>query len=215
MVEKFLEPYRYVPAGSKTVPKSPRTWDGVVIHYTAGGSATKTAKWAKGRIGKSWHFIGPRSGEFIQQVPLDEIAWHAGRSYWPHSNGETLRGANYYAIGIELANHGPLDKVGDKFFYEIEGHTFRYRGPKPVEAELVFDNGETVLDWWEPYTDSQYDDLNLLLGRLEAVGIPRRLVGHEDIALPFSKKKFDPGPLFDWSRVSGRINPRTKASFEF
>jgi N-acetyl-anhydromuramoyl-L-alanine amidase len=53
----------------------------------------------------------------------------------------------------------------------------------------------------EPYTSSQYARLNMLLGLLrEHYGIPpEAIAGHDQIA---PGRKTDPGPAFDWSRVT-------------
>lgn len=58
-------------------------------------------------------------------------------------------------------------------------------------------------DGKSPFTDSQYDSLNWLLG----VIVKRfpdikegRVLGHSDVAIPRGRKK-DPGLHFDWGRV--------------
>lgn len=201
-----------LPAGDFSSPTVRPVWDGVLLHYTAGGSGRKTAHWARGRIGRSWHFLGCRDGSFVQQVSLAHIAWHAGHSEWPHSDGETYSGANGYAVGIELANHGRLERVGDKFFYSLGGKRYPYQGATPEFATLTFDNRQSVEGWWEPYSERQIEGLIVLLSSLKAVGVPLRLFGHEDVAVPFGARKFDPGPLFPWERLQGAQKRRTRAT---
>lgn len=52
-----------------------------------------------------------------------------------------------------------------------------------------------------PYTDSQYTVLNALLAALREAypAIGNRVVGHEHVA---PGRKTDPGPAFDWSRIT-------------
>ena len=200
----FLAPYPYTAARNYS-SRGGSSIDGVVLHYTGGGSGRRTAGWAKGDIGRSWHFMVCRDGEVIQQVRLGLAAWHAGRSEWPHSGGEILSGANRHTVGIELANHGRVYPDGDRFTYELAGEMHRYHGEPPVQAELHFDNGHVEAGWWEPYPETQLVELDLLLGRLADWGVPMRLRGHEEIAMPFAQRKTDPGPLFPWRRT-GRVD---------
>lgn len=50
-----------------------------------------------------------------------------------------------------------------------------------------------------PYTDAQYASLNAVLAALKVTYPINAVVGHEHIA---PGRKTDPGPCFDWSRVS-------------
>jgi AmpD protein len=52
-----------------------------------------------------------------------------------------------------------------------------------------------------PYTDEQYDVLNALIPVLHSRHPLRAVRGHEHIA-PI--RKTDPGPAFDWNRITGR-----------
>jgi N-acetylmuramoyl-L-alanine amidase len=183
---------------------------GIVIHYTKGGDGRATADWFTKPVGRSAHFMGFRDGTGVQQVPLALQAWHAGASEWTY-RGETRHSANRFTIGVELANYGPLYKGKNGFWYEIGGNMYPYRGEAPpVEAELKYDNGFLVRGWWEPYHAAQIDWLHALLDQLEDAGIPRNLVGHEEIAMPFGRRS-DPGPLFPWSAF-GREDGRRTAS---
>jgi N-acetyl-anhydromuramoyl-L-alanine amidase len=51
----------------------------------------------------------------------------------------------------------------------------------------------------QPFTDAQYDCLNALLPLLREHYPVTGIVGHADIA---PGRKTDPGPCFDWARIS-------------
>jgi N-acetyl-anhydromuramoyl-L-alanine amidase len=52
---------------------------------------------------------------------------------------------------------------------------------------------------FEPYADAQYVAINALLPALAAAYPLEAIVGHSDIA---TDRKTDPGPFFDWGRLS-------------
>jgi N-acetylmuramoyl-L-alanine amidase-like protein/Big-like domain-containing protein len=66
------------------------TINGIVIHDTEGrfiGSVhTLQHPWSRG----SAHFVVSRRGQIVQLVPVTDVAWHAGNSWW-----------NLHSIGIE------------------------------------------------------------------------------------------------------------------
>jgi len=201
---EFLESKNYSSRGSYAA-------DGIVIHYTGGSDGRRTAEWLRTRgAGRSAHYVGYRDGKGCQLVPIMLAAWHAGASEWIYK-GESKYGCNRYTIGVELANCGLLYRGRGGWWYEIAGNMYAYQGLPPIEAELVYDNGAALRGFWEPYPEAQMVWLEALIDMLEAGGVPRRLVGHEEIAMPFSAKKRDPGPLFPWARF-GRPNGRRTAS---
>jgi N-acetylmuramoyl-L-alanine amidase len=182
-----------------------------VIHYTAGGPASGSISWLRNPLSKvSAHFVISRTGEITQLVSLDRAAWHAGTSEL-EIDGVTRSRCNRFTIGIELANHGHLQKCGDEFFYEIGGVLRPYYRETPVFATLEYDDGPTISGYWEPYPDEQVDalqELLLTLGQTKYRAAASYLVGHEEIALPAGRKK-DPGPLFPWDRFLRRHRTRS------
>lgn len=54
----------------------------------------------------------------------------------------------------------------------------------------------------QPFTDAQYAQLNALIDDLAQQHPLEAVVGHSDIA---PGRKTDPGPCFDWSRVTAAL----------
>jgi N-acetylmuramoyl-L-alanine amidase len=179
---------------------------GTVVHYTAGGAASGSVSWLCSEEARaSAHFVVSRKGELTQLVDLGRAAWHAGASEMEYE-GETTSNANRFTIGVELANHGLLLEDGGGTLRTPVTRN-RYRGPDPVFAELVYDDGHIVVGWWEPYPDAQVEALLDLLKRLRNHGYQiDPIVGHEEIAVPFGRK-MDPGAAFPWARL-GRLKDR-------
>ena len=183
----------------------------IIIHYTAGGSAEGSINWlCDGQSKVSCHFLIARDGDQIQLVDTDLAAWHCGISEIEIDN-EMKANANLYTIGIELANHGLLQKINGSFYYELGRGMGQYKREEPVFAKLVYDDGRTVEGYWEPYPDEQIDSLQDLLLKLKKSGYDKAVnnpIGHEEIAMPLGRK-MDPGPLFPWHRFVRKIDRRT------
>ncbi len=184
---------------------------GTVFHYTAGGSAGGSISWLCNPAAKaSAHFVISRSGDTTQLVPLDRKAWHAGVSEMLIGD-EMKSDASRHTIGIELANHGMLQKQNGDYYYELGRSLKKYRRAQPVYARLDYDNGLQVEGWWEPYPDAQIDALQSLLMNIKGAGYEaaaQNPIGHEEIGMPMGRKK-DPGPLFPWGRFYRKIDRRT------
>ena len=95
-----------------------------------------------------------------------------------------------YKYKREIVNWGILKKRDGKFYCWPNKYKAEYSGPTPEEADGQY---------WEPYTNEQYDALALLTNRIVQRHniLLDRILGYSDIA-PGRKK--DPGPLFDWDR---------------
>lgn len=189
---------------------------GVVIHYTAGGSASGSVQWLCNPVSKvSAHFVISRHGDVIQLVPVDRKAWHAGMSEMQVGD-ETIGNANRFTIGVELANHGYLHRIDGEWHYELGRALKPYRRAEPVFGSLHYDTGLVVKGYWEPYPDRQIDALAGLLLDIKAVGYQQaaaNIVGHEEIAMPFGRKS-DPGPMFPWGRFYRKLKRRTASGIE-
>ncbi|MCA0319326.1 MAG: N-acetylmuramoyl-L-alanine amidase [Proteobacteria bacterium] len=78
----------------------------LVIHYTAGLSATSAVNWfLDPRAKASAHLVIGRQGAATQHMAFDRTCWHAGQSAW-----KGLDGLNGHSIGIEIVNAGKLAK---------------------------------------------------------------------------------------------------------
>ena len=74
----------------------------VIIHYTGMRTAQASIKRLKSRKHQvSCHYLIDNSGEIVQMVKDQDIAWHAGVSYW-----DGKRNINNNSIGIEIQNKG-------------------------------------------------------------------------------------------------------------
>ncbi len=169
-----------------------------VIHFTGGGSAMSSANWFADRsrppaTGSSAHVVIDRDGSIVQCVPLDRVAWHAGRSSW-----QGIIGLNNYSYGIELANYGNLHAVGSAWC-----------GPGDhVVANPVLaihrngnpDGSKTPIGW-EAYPAAQIAAALELMTLLVSLGV-NQAVGHDDIA---PVRKSDPGPAFDMASFRARL----------
>ena len=169
----------------------------LVMHYTAGGSASSSINWLLNKQAKaSAHLVISREGAITQLVAFNRKAWHAGQSQW-----EGRRYVNGFSIGVELANYGRLS-----------GEPGRWRttwGKRIDDDDVVvlphpYDGKECG---WQPYTEEQLtaaaEVALLLVDRYELKGI----IGHEDIS---PGRKFDPGPAFPMESFRSRVLGREK-----
>ncbi len=150
----------------------------VVIHCTELPSLEESRLYAEKILypsgtGACGHFYIDRDGTVIQFVPLGRMAHH-------------VASFNRRTVGIELVNQGRYP------------HWY----------------GSDHQEMTQPYTEAQYDALIRLLTWLAMgpLGPGLVLVGHEDLDTRLVaaaegkgvvRRKVDPGPMFEWERVSG------------
>ena len=70
--------------------RTARTINGIVIHDTEGHFLGSIRALQNPRVDGSAHFVVSRAGQIVQLVPVTDVAWHSGNSYW-----------NLHSIGIE------------------------------------------------------------------------------------------------------------------
>lgn len=171
----------------------------LVIHYTEGESARSSAEWFGSPDNDkktSAHLVIDRDGAPIQCVDFGLVAHHAGTSAW---KGYTS--LNYHAIGIELANWGPLRRrttgwatprgtiIADPILA-----VHRNGNPHPFPAREPIG--------WEPFPAAQFDALVAIAATLMKHYGLTEIVGHDDIA---PVRKSDPGPAFDMGRLRNLV----------
>jgi N-acetylmuramoyl-L-alanine amidase len=98
-------PYAFRDTPNKGGVITPR-W--LVMHYTAGGSASESIGWLANPDAKaSAHVVIAKDGTVTQMVDFNRRAWHAGESTW-----KGVDGLNGHSIGIELDGFGFLGNAG-------------------------------------------------------------------------------------------------------
>ncbi|WP_320042531.1 N-acetylmuramoyl-L-alanine amidase [uncultured Desulfobacter sp.] len=177
----------------------------LVMHYTAGASASSSVSWLTNRDAKaSAHLVIGRDGSITQLVDFNRKAWHAGRSAW-----RGIQGLNSHSIGIELDNPGILKGAHGSW------RTSWGRPVPDTEVFILSDGFGNSSVGWHTYTEIQLEvarEVSLALVRHYDI---EEVVGHEDIA-PGRKK--DPGPAFPMtafqSLIIGRDSDEAEEVFE-
>jgi N-acetylmuramoyl-L-alanine amidase len=171
----------------------------LVMHYTAGASASSSVRWLCDKQAKaSAHLVIGRDGGVTQLVDFNRKAWHAGRSRW---NGR--EGVNGFSIGIELANSGPLT-----------GGAGRWRtafGSRVDDENVIVavHPNDGVERGWERYTEAQLGRVRDVASALvDEYGL-KEIVGHEDVA---PGRKTDPGPAFPMASFRAIVEGRKEDS---
>lgn len=181
----------------------------IVMHYTAGGSGKVSRDYMmlspaekQARIGAnapvyaSAHVVVDRDGSLWQIAPFNRMTRHAGISRW-----RGLESLNRYAIGIEIANYGWLDRRGDGRYGRSDTPIFDAAdviiGPMPNSGEIKA---------WEPYPEVQLQAVERLTRSLLA-HYPQivEVLGHQEIS---PGRKFDPGPAFPLQRFRNLLDSR-------
>lgn len=165
--------------------------DTVIMHYTAGPYKTSLRTLINPKVKASAHIILDRDGSITQLIPFNQIAWHAGRSYYQGRSG-----FNKYSIGIEMVNSGFLTKSGN-IYRAWYGEAFN-----PSEVIEGIHRNQSRPKYWHIYTPEQIDAAyDLVQALIDTYGI-KYILGHEEIA---PKRKTDPGPAFPLDKFRERL----------
>ena len=167
----------------------------LVIHYTAGGSASGSLNhMANAAARASAHLVIGRDGAVTQMGRFNEKLWHAGRSSW-----KGIDGLNAHSVGIELANWGKLNGSPGNW------KTWVGRSVADDDAIAAAHKHEPgVIRGWEVYPEAQVDACIAASRAIcEAYGLgPAEIVGHDDIS---PGRKSDPGPAWDMARFRAAV----------
>lgn len=160
----------------------------LVIHYTAGRSASSSVNWLTNRDAQaSAHLVIGRDGSVTQLVAFNRKAWHAGVSRWAGRDN-----VNSFSIGIELDNPGKLTRNADGWMSAWGDPV----APGQV-VEAVHKNGGS-LTGWHTYSGEQLEMLRDVATCLVRKYNLRDIIGHDDIA---PSRKSDPGPAFPMDSI--------------
>lgn len=170
----------------------------IVIHETAGRlDAGSAADWlCNPRSGVSAHFTIERSGEVVQHVACDVVAWHAGKSSW-----DGRQNCNGFSIGIELVGPGALVKMGSS------GKAW-FGGTWPLaECEQCTSPPHGGTGYWLAFTPEQLAACRgLVAALLKAYPRITDVRGHFEIS---PGRKVDPNPTFDMDAMRALCAGRT------
>lgn len=172
-------PFRATPNQGGTL--KPR-W--LVMHYTAGGSASESINWLANPDAKaSAHIVIARDGSITQMVDFNRKAWHAGESTW-----KGVDGLNSHSIGIELDGFGFLGSAGPG--------KWKFRSTSIADSEVVVATHKfgKPKGGWPRYPQKQLDVALELAALLVKTYKLEDVIGHDDIS---PGRKQDPGPSFD------------------
>lgn len=169
--------------------------DYIVMHYTAGTSASSSISWLTNRRAQaSAHIVIARDGSVTQLVPFNKCAWHAGRSVW-----KNRQGLNQYSIGIELDNAGKLAQQGGAW-KSWSGHDI-----EDSDVIIATHKHASSADGWHVYSQAQIESA-LQVAEVLVDRYPiKNVIGHDDIA---PRRKSDPGPAFPMNSFSSHIMGR-------
>lgn len=161
----------------------------LVLHHTGPGSFNGIVKWLTNPAAKaSAHYVLGRAGQLAQLVNTRKEAWHAGRAKW---KGERID--NHCSIGIEICNHGVLEKGDDgSYYYEQQRQMKKYTGKtEPTPAKIVYPSGTILEGYAVPYPEKQIKKLVALCKAIieKYPGITREnVITHFEIGFPEGRK---------------------------
>jgi N-acetylmuramoyl-L-alanine amidase len=159
----------------------------VVMHSTSTTSAQSAINVLTSKsFQASAHVLIDRDGSFMQLVPFNRAAWHAGPGKW-----EGMSGLNNKSIGLELVNAGKLTKAEDGKFKAASGAVI-------PESEVQIVDGQP----WHRYTGEQVAATVAIGKALAKTYKISAFVGHCDIMPGY---KMDPGPALPTGQIESYV----------
>lgn len=166
----------------------------VIIHYTACtyDDACSTFLRTTGSNRTSAHLLINTDGSITQFVDFNKRAWHAGISSW-----QDLNDINTHSIGIEIVNHGYLQRTASNTFLTSSGM------PSPVSADEIVEARHKLptcsYTYWQAFKPEQIEACGAVVQALfEHYATLKDVLGHDDIA---PSRKVDPGPAFPMIKI--------------
>ncbi|WP_200837963.1 peptidoglycan recognition protein family protein, partial [Starkeya nomas] len=143
----------------------------------------------------SAHFVVARDGSVTQLAPCNVQTWHAGKSSWRGRSN-----VNSFAVGIEIANPGPLHKVASGGWSNDRDPDEEVAAGADVERVVTKEHGDA---YWLGYTPEQIATVTDLCRALrDAYPTIGFIAPHWEIA---PGRKVDTNPRFPLSRLRNSI----------
>lgn len=174
------------------VSSSPLNPDTIIVHYTAGSTASSAIRSMTKKGNASAHLVVDVDGTITQLAAFNQKAWHAGRSSYGGRSSY-----NNYSVGIEIVNPGWLKK---------DGNEYKTYWGKVIPENDVFTgkhrNPQTRMQYWHRYTQEQIDAVTKICETICDYYDIQYILGHEEVS---PGRKQDPGPAFPLDEMRDKI----------
>lgn len=135
---------------------SPRKIDFLVLHHVEANSTEHAIEQFKEHQ-VSAHFLIDESGEIFELVDENDIAYHAGTSFWRGCDG-----LNKNSIGIEFINSAPFTKKFEAAQMQAGVELCKYLIAKyGIEARNVVGHSDVAYDKETEFLDRKQDPSHL------------------------------------------------------
>lgn len=169
---------------------------GIIVHDTGSMNAAGSISWLCDPASKvSAHFVVARDGGVTQLAPCNVQTWHAGKSSWRGRSN-----VNFFAVGIEIANPGPLHKVASGGWSNDRDPDEEVAAGADVERVVTKEHGDA---YWLSYTPEQISAVTEICRALrDAYPTIGFIAPHWEIA---PGRKVDTNPRFPLGRLRNSI----------
>lgn len=125
----------------------------VIVLHSTGGSFASAVNWFLSKVSKvSAHYVVKRDGGWRKMVPLDHVAYHAGKARWQgHTDVNTI------SVGIELCHVDRKDDWPEEQMQAVIRLIRDLRseyGPLPVvgHCDVAIPHGRKIDPYGFPFT---------------------------------------------------------------
>lgn len=138
------------------VKYEPRKINFLVLHHIQSNSAEEAIEELK-KHRVSSHFLIDEFGEVFELVSENDVAWHAGVSYW-----RGVDGLNQTSIGIEFINSAPFEKEFSKEQMQSGLQLIRYLIDKyKIDSANIVGHSDIAYDSETGFLDRKQDPSHL------------------------------------------------------